>query len=499
MSEAATKLTTVPDAGPHDATRLIPEFTLTDFTDTDKPYAWLYEQRDNPFLQQQLLGKMNLMAKRLKFPGFLGIWKKYLEAREPKQQILGDFVTMFPDQPVQMRSGKYVCDQFGIAYTGRMGEEIEVCSHPLMPVKRIVNIDTNEEKLEIAYSRGGKWRTMIAGREQLASAQKVIALARNGIAVNSENHVAYDAENICTACFEYKDKGVVFTLENGTYTVTDYTGNAEEVIIPAKYKNIPVTCIGEQAFSECKTLRYITIPASVTTIGEFAFYRCSALQEIVLPHGVTSVGKSAFYHCSAAKKITLPTSLIHIGQFAFDDCAPTNYTTYQNGKYWGSTNNPYLYLADVVDDTVTSFDIPDATRFIGSKAFFCCNKLESIEIPDTVVGINTDAFYACRSLKTVTFSANAQLTLIGSWAFCNCAALESIIIPASVKTVGFKAFDGCEKLSSATFAAKSGWLVSLYDDPASGQPVSATVLANTANAAECLTVNYAEYYWFRSE
>lgn len=187
MSEAATKLSPVSDTEPQDAARLIPDFTLADFTDTDKPYAWLYEQKGNPFLQQQMLGKMNLLAKRLKFPGFLGIWKKYLEAREPKQQILGDFVTMFPDQPVQMRSGKYVCDQFGIAYTGRMGEEIEVCSHPLMPVKRIVNIDSNEEKLEIAYSRGGKWRTLIAGREQLASAQKVIALARNGIAVNSEN------------------------------------------------------------------------------------------------------------------------------------------------------------------------------------------------------------------------------------------------------------------------------------------------------------------------
>ena len=187
MSEAATKIAPAPSIGPVDASRLIPEFTLSDFADTDKPYAWLYDQKDNPFLQQQLLGKMNLMAKRLKFSGFLGIWKKYLESREPKQQILGDFVTMFPDQPVQLHSGKYVCDQFGIVYTGRMGEEIEVCSHPIMPVKRIVNIDSNEEKLEIAYSRGGKWRTLIAGREQLASAQKVIALARNGIAVNSEN------------------------------------------------------------------------------------------------------------------------------------------------------------------------------------------------------------------------------------------------------------------------------------------------------------------------
>lgn len=167
--------------------RLIPAFTFDDFASTDKPYAWLYEQKGNPFLQQQLIQKMNAMAKAVKYSSFLGTWKKYQEVREPKQQLMGDFVTMFPEQPVQLHCGKYVADEFGVGYTGRMGEEIEVCSHPIMPVKRIINIDTNEEKLEIAYSRGGRWRSLIAGREQLASAQKVISLARNGIAVNSEN------------------------------------------------------------------------------------------------------------------------------------------------------------------------------------------------------------------------------------------------------------------------------------------------------------------------
>ena len=176
-------------AAPSGAVRLVPEFTYEEFSSSDKPYAWLYEQKGNPFLQQQMLQQINADAKALKYTGFLGTWKKYLEVREPKQQLLGDFVTEFPDQPMQLHSGRYIADQFGVAYTGRMGEEIEVCPHPIMPVKRVVNIDTNEEKLEIAYTRGGKskWRSLIAGREQLASAQKVIGLARHGVAVNSEN------------------------------------------------------------------------------------------------------------------------------------------------------------------------------------------------------------------------------------------------------------------------------------------------------------------------
>ena len=158
MSEIARQDTPSGDG----ASRLIPEFTYDDFANSDKPYAWLYDQKENPFLQQQLIQKINTMAKAVKYPAFLGTWKKYLEIREPKQQLLGDFVTMFPEQPVQMHCGKYVADEFGVAYTGRMGEEIEVCSHPIMPVKRIINIDTNEEKLEIAYSRGGRWRSLSA-------------------------------------------------------------------------------------------------------------------------------------------------------------------------------------------------------------------------------------------------------------------------------------------------------------------------------------------------
>lgn len=169
-----------------DVHTLIPEWTFEDFLGSG-PYEWLYKHKDNKFLLQQMLVKAQFLAKEVKFPTFTKMWNAYVESMSPKATIMGNYVTMFPDQPVQWQSGKYICDEFGIAYTGRMGDMIEVCSHPIMPVKRIIDIDSNAEKLDIAYSRGGKWRNIIVGRENLASAQKIIQLARNGIAVNSEN------------------------------------------------------------------------------------------------------------------------------------------------------------------------------------------------------------------------------------------------------------------------------------------------------------------------
>lgn len=166
---------------------LIPEWTLDDFM-SPKPYEWLYQHKDNKFLLNQLLAKTQMIAKNLKFPAFIKMWNSYVESMAPTATILGDYVTAFPNQPTQLHSGRYICDDYGIRYTGRLGEDIEVCTHPIMPVQRIINMDTGEEKLQLAFSRGGSpWKTLIASKDTTASAQRIITLAKQGIAVNSEN------------------------------------------------------------------------------------------------------------------------------------------------------------------------------------------------------------------------------------------------------------------------------------------------------------------------
>lgn len=178
-----------------DTQTLVPQWSADDF-ESERPYAWLYERRaGNKFLFQQLLDKTMKAAKSvgvnaLKFKQY---WNAYIASMSPQQTVvLGANMTAFPDQDKELQCGKYICDEGGVKYYGRMGEEIDVCSHPLVPVKRIVNVDTNEEKLQLAYcrviaDRKIQWRKLIAGRETLASAQRIIGLARNGIAVNSEN------------------------------------------------------------------------------------------------------------------------------------------------------------------------------------------------------------------------------------------------------------------------------------------------------------------------
>ena len=75
------------------------------------------------------------------------------------------------------------------------------CPHPIMPVERLVNIDTGEEKLKLAFRKGAVWRRLIVSKTVLANANRVTELAGSGIAVTSQNARAFvqyisDLENL---------------------------------------------------------------------------------------------------------------------------------------------------------------------------------------------------------------------------------------------------------------------------------------------------------------
>ena len=63
-----------------------------------------------------------------------------------------------------------------------------------------------------------------------------------------------------------------YTTNNGTITITGYTGSGGAVTIPSTINGLPVTSIGDYAFYNCTSLTSVTIPNSVTSIGDEAFW-----------------------------------------------------------------------------------------------------------------------------------------------------------------------------------------------------------------------------------
>jgi hypothetical protein len=80
--------------------------------------------------------------------------------------------------------------------------------------------------------------------------------------------------------------------ENGALTISGYTGRSKAVVIPAQINGLPVTSIGDGAFSFNK-LTGVTIPDSVTYIGDYAFAH-NQLTGITIGDSVIIIGVYAF-------------------------------------------------------------------------------------------------------------------------------------------------------------------------------------------------------------
>lgn len=168
---------------------------------TEAPYKELYELRGSPFDHGVAMTELAQYADSVKFKGFKLMYKKYVDSMKARTgAIYVDNVTAFTGQPLELNAGDWEADDTGIYKKTGQGDEV-ACPHPVLPIERLVNIDTGEEKLKLAFRKGAIWRKQIVSKVVLANANKVTELAGSGIAVTSQNarsFVSYisDLENL---------------------------------------------------------------------------------------------------------------------------------------------------------------------------------------------------------------------------------------------------------------------------------------------------------------
>lgn len=166
------------------------EYTAAEFL-TPEPYEKLYELFSSQFLFQSESIKLEENAKAVGFKGFRGMLKRFLDAKHAEKrqqkQILPN-QTEFDDQPMELNCGIWESTDWGIFRETAYGGREIACAHPIMPVERLVNIDTGEVKLKLAYKRSGKekkWSTTIVSKDMISTARSITALSAQGISVTS--------------------------------------------------------------------------------------------------------------------------------------------------------------------------------------------------------------------------------------------------------------------------------------------------------------------------
>lgn len=166
---------------------IIPDYTAEQFIDTEEPYAFLYQYRDNKFLLKQMVQKMKAKAGAVGVKCFIALWDAYQEMMAQKSGVMLANSTQFDGQEMELFSGEYICDENGVFLMDKYGYENAICRHPIMPVERLCNIDSGEERLKLAYKKGRLWRSIIVEKSVIASSSSILQLAASGIMVNSEN------------------------------------------------------------------------------------------------------------------------------------------------------------------------------------------------------------------------------------------------------------------------------------------------------------------------
>jgi hypothetical protein len=142
-----------------------------------------------------------------------------------------------------------------------------------------------------------------------------------------------------------------YTTNNGTITITAYTGPGGAVTIPDNISGLPVTVIGYSAFASHNKAS-VAIPDSVTTVAVYAFVWCTSLTSVTIPVSVTSLGWGAFMDCTSLTNVTILGSV----------------TSIENSEFFSCTR-------------LTKITMPDSVTNIASDAFESCTSLASVVIP----------------------------------------------------------------------------------------------------------------------
>ena len=158
---------------------------------TPEPYEKVYELFSSPFLYQQARISLEQNAAVVGFKSFKSMMSKFEKAKEAERKQTKRLIpnqTEFDGQAMELSCGDWEATDWGISRPTIQGGREIACAHPIAPIQRLVNIDTGEVKVRLAYKRSGsekKWNTTIVSKDTISTARSITALASMGISVTS--------------------------------------------------------------------------------------------------------------------------------------------------------------------------------------------------------------------------------------------------------------------------------------------------------------------------
>ena len=97
----------------------------------------------------------------------------------------------FTNSPVKgLKCGDWVADDEGVYKRIIKDDElikVFACTHPIIPILRLKNVETGLEKVRIAYFKDGYWQELTVEKGTISTVNAITTLANHGIEVNVNN------------------------------------------------------------------------------------------------------------------------------------------------------------------------------------------------------------------------------------------------------------------------------------------------------------------------
>lgn len=150
-----------------------------------EPYVRVFEFEDR-LEKARYLERLRFKAKKL---GMQKAFESYLREHQ------ADYIdktkdgaynnTHFTDSPIpSLRCGAWEADDKGV----RKENLGTACTHPIVPVERLYNLDTETEKLKLAFFKDRCWQYVTVDRAVCADKSSIVkSLANRGVEVTSKN------------------------------------------------------------------------------------------------------------------------------------------------------------------------------------------------------------------------------------------------------------------------------------------------------------------------
>ncbi len=210
--------------------------------------------------------------------------------------------------------------------------------------------------------------------------------------------------------------------------IMKYTGTEEDVVVPAVIDGKKVVSIGEDTFTDCKTLNNITLSENIKNIESNSreafpcFNGCDNLENIIVDENNSEFSSEDGVLYSKNKEVIL---------------------LYPRGK------------------NVAEFVIPEHVKYLGRKVFSKCENLKRVSIANGIKDLSERVFEGCSSLESVNIPES--LESIGVGAFSGCESLKNIVIPNGTKSIGIYAFSNCKSLKEIAIPSAVESLVETND------------------------------------